>query len=70
MFSSRFIEELRAQCPFLNELPETWQHALGAAIQKTCDKFGIVTQEEFDIQVDTLEKIRAKLAKIERQLLP
>ena len=37
-------------------------------MQKTCDKLGIVTREEFDIQVDMLARAQAKLAVLESRL--
>ena len=68
MFSPRWMEELRAQCPFLTELPEAWQQAIATAIQKTCDKFGLVSREEFDIQVEILARTRAKIDAIAQRL--
>ncbi len=68
MFASRFLEELRIQCPFLTQLPEVWQSALANAIQRICDTCGIVTREEFDIQVEMLASTQAKLAVLESRL--
>jgi len=68
MFSSRFLEELQTQCPFLTKLPEAWQQALAVALQKTCDKLGLVTREEFDIQVNILSRTQAKIAVLESRL--
>lgn len=68
MFSSRFLEELQTQCPFLKKLPEAWQQALAVALQKTFDKLGLVTREEFDLQVNILSRTQAKISVLESRL--
>ncbi len=49
-------------------VPENLQAQLKATLQSSFAKMDLVTREEFDVQTGVLQKTRAKLEALEKQL--
>ncbi|MCF6768059.1 accessory factor UbiK family protein [Thiotrichales bacterium 19S11-10] len=54
--------------PALKNMQEEMEKNFKTIMQSTFSKLDLVTKEEFDVQVKVLEKTRAKLEKLEKEL--
>ncbi|MCF6807541.1 accessory factor UbiK family protein [Thiotrichales bacterium 19S9-12] len=54
--------------PALRNMQEEMEKNFKTIMQSTFSKLDLVTKEEFDVQVKVLEKTRAKLEKLEKEL--
>lgn len=70
MIDTKLIDELSFKIRKLTESSpaKDIEHNLHALIQGALSKFELVRREEYDIQVQVLEKTQAKLAALETKL--
>lgn len=66
---NEMVQQVMSSLPAgLRNLPEEMQANLRAGLQAAFNKLDLVTREEFDVQMNVLQRSRAKLAELEKKV--